>query len=91
MGMGIQKRNVQLGHKLMSDWESKLLDKVTQYFKQTDGHVYLVVGHKEEFANSAKSLRNQTERYVLDHSKPQLSKTNQEVSTCSLRMSFSRE
>ncbi|XP_029942009.1 interferon-induced very large GTPase 1-like [Salarias fasciatus] len=51
---------------VMSDWESKLLDKVTQYFKQTDGHVYLVVGHKEEFANSAKSLRNQTERYVLD-------------------------
>ncbi|XP_029943677.1 interferon-induced very large GTPase 1-like isoform X2 [Salarias fasciatus] len=51
---------------VMSVWETKLLDNVTQYFKQTDGHVYLVVGHKEEFENSARSLRNQTERSVLD-------------------------
>uniref|UniRef100_A0A672GVK2 Si:dkey-85k7.12 n=1 Tax=Salarias fasciatus TaxID=181472 RepID=A0A672GVK2_SALFA len=52
--------------KVMSGWESKLLDKVTQYFKQTGGHVNLVVGYKEEFANSARSLRKQTERSVLD-------------------------
>uniref|UniRef100_A0A672G9E4 Si:dkey-85k7.12 n=1 Tax=Salarias fasciatus TaxID=181472 RepID=A0A672G9E4_SALFA len=51
---------------VMSDWESKLLDKVTQYFEQTAGHVNLVVGHKEEFANSVGSLRKQTERSVLD-------------------------
>ncbi|XP_029969688.1 up-regulator of cell proliferation-like [Salarias fasciatus] len=51
---------------VMSDWESKLLDNVTRYFKQTGGHVYLVVGYKEEFANSARSLRKQTERSVLD-------------------------
>uniref|UniRef100_A0A672GVK6 Up-regulator of cell proliferation-like n=1 Tax=Salarias fasciatus TaxID=181472 RepID=A0A672GVK6_SALFA len=51
---------------VMSVWESKLLDKVTQYFEQTDGHVYLVVGYKEEFSNRARSLRKQTERSVLD-------------------------
>uniref|UniRef100_A0A672FFC1 Si:dkey-85k7.12 n=1 Tax=Salarias fasciatus TaxID=181472 RepID=A0A672FFC1_SALFA len=52
--------------RVMSDRETKLVDKVTRYFKQTAGHVNLVVGYKEDFANSARSLRNQTERSVLD-------------------------
>ncbi|KAM6909426.1 LOW QUALITY PROTEIN: up-regulator of cell proliferation [Xenentodon cancila] len=49
----------------MSKWEKKLLDNLEEYFKQTDGHVYLVEGHKEEFKNSVKSLRREMENSVI--------------------------
>ncbi|XP_051799552.1 interferon-induced very large GTPase 1-like [Acanthochromis polyacanthus] len=50
----------------LSKWETKLLDNLTQYFKQTEGHVYLVEGYKEEFSNSAKSLRREMENSVVN-------------------------
>ncbi|XP_067435530.1 interferon-induced very large GTPase 1-like [Thunnus thynnus] len=51
---------------VLSKWETKLLENLTQYFKQTEGHVYLVEGYKEDFANSAKSLRREMERSVFN-------------------------
>ncbi|XP_051799551.1 interferon-induced very large GTPase 1-like [Acanthochromis polyacanthus] len=50
----------------LSKWETKLLDNLTQYFKQTEGHVYLVEGYKEEFSNSAKNLRREMENSVVN-------------------------
>ncbi|XP_078127413.1 interferon-induced very large GTPase 1-like [Sander vitreus] len=50
---------------VLSEWETKLLDNLTQYFK-TDCHVYLVEQYREDFANSAKSLRREMERSVLN-------------------------
>ncbi|KAM4612385.1 up-regulator of cell proliferation-like [Polymixia lowei] len=49
----------------LSKWETTLLEKLTQYFKQTEGHVHLVEGYREDFSNSAKMLRSETERSVL--------------------------
>ncbi|XP_062239737.1 interferon-induced very large GTPase 1-like [Platichthys flesus] len=37
--------------------EEELLEKLKNYFKQKDGHVHLVERYKEDFANSARSLR----------------------------------
>ncbi|KAF1380452.1 hypothetical protein PFLUV_G00163890 [Perca fluviatilis] len=51
---------------VLSKWETKLLGNLTQYFKQTEGHVYLVEQYREDFANSAKSLRREMERSVLN-------------------------
>ncbi|XP_031581687.2 up-regulator of cell proliferation-like [Oreochromis aureus] len=51
---------------VLSTWETKLLENLTQYFKQTQGHVYLVEGYKEEFLNNAKSLRKEMERSVFN-------------------------
>ncbi|XP_026018143.1 up-regulator of cell proliferation-like [Astatotilapia calliptera] len=50
---------------VLSAWETKILDNVTQYFKQTEGHVYLVEGYKEEFSNSAKILRLEIENGAM--------------------------
>uniref|UniRef100_A0A8D0CRF3 Si:dkey-85k7.12 n=1 Tax=Sander lucioperca TaxID=283035 RepID=A0A8D0CRF3_SANLU len=50
----------------LSKWETKLLDNLTQYFKKTEGHVYLVEQYREDFANSAKSLRQEMERSVFN-------------------------
>ncbi|XP_008302219.1 uncharacterized protein LOC103373985 [Stegastes partitus] len=50
----------------LSKWETKLLNNLTQYFKQTEGHVYLVEGYKEEFSNSAKSLRQEMKSSVVN-------------------------
>ncbi|KAM9335595.1 up-regulator of cell proliferation-like [Symphorus nematophorus] len=50
----------------LSKWETKLLDNLAQYFKQTEGHVYLVEGYREDFANSVKSLRREMENSVLN-------------------------
>ncbi|XP_061586862.1 up-regulator of cell proliferation-like [Cololabis saira] len=50
----------------LSKWENILLDNLEEYFKQTDGHVYLVEGYKEEFKNSTKSLRRELENSVLN-------------------------
>uniref|UniRef100_A0A3B4H0V7 Si:dkey-85k7.12 n=1 Tax=Pundamilia nyererei TaxID=303518 RepID=A0A3B4H0V7_9CICH len=44
---------------VLSAWETKILNNLTQYFEQTEGHVYLVEGYKEEFSNSAKVLRRE--------------------------------
>ncbi|XP_039679391.1 interferon-induced very large GTPase 1-like [Perca fluviatilis] len=51
---------------VLSKWETKLLGNLTQYFKQTEGHVYLVEQYREDFANGAKSLRREMERSVLN-------------------------
>ncbi|XP_030609027.1 interferon-induced very large GTPase 1-like [Archocentrus centrarchus] len=50
----------------LSTWETKLLKNLAQYFRQTEGHVYLVEGFKEQFSNSAKSLRKEMERSVYN-------------------------
>ncbi|CAI5669316.1 unnamed protein product [Oreochromis niloticus] len=49
---------------VLSTWETKILDNLTQYFEQTEGHVSLVEGYKEEFSNSAKILRLEIENGV---------------------------
>ncbi|KAL4007025.1 mesoderm posterior [Sarotherodon galilaeus] len=49
---------------VLSTWVTKILDNLTQYFEQTEGHVYLVEGYKEEFSNSAKVLRCEIESGV---------------------------
>ncbi|XP_026018144.1 up-regulator of cell proliferation-like [Astatotilapia calliptera] len=49
---------------VLSAWETKILDNLTQYFKQTEGHVDLVEGYKEEFSNSAKILHLEIESGV---------------------------
>ncbi|KAF3835977.1 hypothetical protein F7725_028535 [Dissostichus mawsoni] len=50
----------------LSKWETKLLGNLEQYFKQTEGHVYLVEGYRQDFANSAKSLRGEMESSVFN-------------------------
>ncbi|XP_062240594.1 up-regulator of cell proliferation-like [Platichthys flesus] len=44
--------------------EEELLKKLKNYFEQKDGHVHLVEGNKEEFANSAKILRRDMQNSV---------------------------
>uniref|UniRef100_A0A8C5DDQ1 Si:dkey-85k7.12 n=1 Tax=Gouania willdenowi TaxID=441366 RepID=A0A8C5DDQ1_GOUWI len=44
--------------------EKKLLDNLTKYFTQTEGHVRLVEEHRAEFENSATSLRRELENSV---------------------------
>ncbi|XP_076581669.1 interferon-induced very large GTPase 1-like [Chaetodon auriga] len=51
---------------VLSEWETKILENLKQYFKQTEGHVYLVEGYREDFANSAKSLRREMESSVVN-------------------------
>ncbi|CAI5689288.1 unnamed protein product [Oreochromis niloticus] len=51
---------------VLSTWETRLLENLTQYFKQTEGHVYLVEGYREEFSNMAKTLRKEMERSVFN-------------------------
>ena len=46
----------EVSTKLM-ELEKELLEKLKNYFKQKDGHVHLVERYKEEFAISAKKLR----------------------------------
>ncbi|XP_029382837.1 up-regulator of cell proliferation [Echeneis naucrates] len=50
---------------VLSKWEDTLLGNLTEYFKQKVGHANLVEGHKQDFANSAKSLRREMENSVL--------------------------
>uniref|UniRef100_A0A3B3ZWV0 VLIG-type G domain-containing protein n=1 Tax=Periophthalmus magnuspinnatus TaxID=409849 RepID=A0A3B3ZWV0_9GOBI len=47
-------------------WETTLLHNLTDYFKQTEGHVYLVERYREEFFNSAKILRREIESSVMN-------------------------
>ncbi|KAK2811717.1 hypothetical protein Q5P01_000168 [Channa striata] len=51
---------------VLTEWETKTLKNLTDYFKQTEGHVYLVEGYREEFSNSAKSIRREIERSVIN-------------------------
>ncbi|XP_039856982.1 interferon-induced very large GTPase 1-like isoform X2 [Simochromis diagramma] len=51
---------------VLSTWETRLLENLTHYFQQTDVHVYLDEGYKEEFLNSANSLRKEMERSVFN-------------------------
>uniref|UniRef100_A0A8C5DEF5 Interferon-induced very large GTPase 1-like n=1 Tax=Gouania willdenowi TaxID=441366 RepID=A0A8C5DEF5_GOUWI len=50
---------------VLCQWEKKLLDNLTTYFSQTEGHVHLVEGHRADFENSAKGLRRELENSVL--------------------------
>ncbi|XP_051284665.1 up-regulator of cell proliferation isoform X7 [Dicentrarchus labrax] len=54
---------------VLAKWETKILENLEQYFKQTEGHVYLVEGYREDFANSAKSLRREMENSVSNQLK----------------------
>ncbi|XP_073331582.1 interferon-induced very large GTPase 1-like [Pagrus major] len=54
---------------VLSKWETKLLENLAEYFKQTEGHVYLVEGYREDFANSAKSLQREMENSVINQLK----------------------
>nr|XP_020498438.1 LOW QUALITY PROTEIN: interferon-induced very large GTPase 1-like [Labrus bergylta] len=49
---------------VLTEWETKLLENLDKYFKQTEGHVNLVEAYREDFANSAKSLRREMESSV---------------------------
>ncbi|XP_060730758.1 interferon-induced very large GTPase 1-like [Tachysurus vachellii] len=44
--------------------EKNILENLNKYYEQTKGHVYLVEKYKEDFVNSAKSLRRETENSV---------------------------
>ncbi|KAJ4948458.1 hypothetical protein JOQ06_019992 [Pogonophryne albipinna] len=50
----------------LSKWETKLLENLDKYFKQKEGHVYLVEGYRQEFKNSAMSLRREMESSVFN-------------------------
>ncbi|XP_036002943.1 interferon-induced very large GTPase 1-like [Fundulus heteroclitus] len=50
----------------LTKWESKMLDNLKKYFEQPEGHVYLVEEYREDFSNSIKSLRKQTESSVFN-------------------------
>uniref|UniRef100_A0A3B5QA47 VLIG-type G domain-containing protein n=1 Tax=Xiphophorus maculatus TaxID=8083 RepID=A0A3B5QA47_XIPMA len=50
----------------LTKWETKILDNLKKYFDQPEGHVYLIEGYREDFSNSIKSLRRETERSVFN-------------------------
>ncbi|KAG7330352.1 hypothetical protein KOW79_006574 [Hemibagrus wyckioides] len=50
----------------LDKWEKTIFDNLNKYFEQTEGHVNLVEKYKEDFVNSAKSLRKETENSVLN-------------------------
>ncbi|XP_076144681.1 interferon-induced very large GTPase 1-like [Alosa pseudoharengus] len=45
--------------------EKVVLNSLTEYFKQTEGHVYLVERYREDFTNNVKCLRRDLENSVL--------------------------
>ncbi|XP_039455446.1 interferon-induced very large GTPase 1-like, partial [Oreochromis aureus] len=51
---------------VLSTWEKKFLENLTQYFKQTEGHVYVVEGYREEFLISVKNLQKEIEKSVFN-------------------------
>ncbi|XP_060951831.1 up-regulator of cell proliferation-like [Limanda limanda] len=53
----------EVSTKLM-ELEEELLEKLKNFFEQKDGHVHLVERYKEEFANSARSLRREMQSSV---------------------------
>ncbi|XP_058249824.1 interferon-induced very large GTPase 1-like isoform X1 [Hemibagrus wyckioides] len=50
----------------LDEWEKTIVENLSKYFEQTEGHVYLVEKYKEDFVNSAKSLRRETENSLLN-------------------------
>ncbi|KAI4898361.1 hypothetical protein NFI96_000657 [Prochilodus magdalenae] len=48
----------------LSKEESAILNNITDYYKQSEGHVELVERYKEDFMNSGKSLRRELENIV---------------------------
>uniref|UniRef100_A0A8C5G0P2 Si:dkey-85k7.12 n=1 Tax=Gouania willdenowi TaxID=441366 RepID=A0A8C5G0P2_GOUWI len=50
---------------VLCKWEKKLVENLTQYFTQTEGHVHLVEGHRAEFENSTKSLKRELQKSIL--------------------------
>ncbi|XP_064175992.1 interferon-induced very large GTPase 1-like [Anguilla rostrata] len=44
--------------------EKLILDNLTEFYERPEGHVYLVEKYKEEFINSAKAIRMETENSV---------------------------
>ncbi|XP_035985132.1 up-regulator of cell proliferation-like [Fundulus heteroclitus] len=50
----------------LTKWETMMLENLNKYFEQPEGHVYLVERYREDFSNSIKSLRRQTESSVCD-------------------------
>ncbi|KAG9345608.1 hypothetical protein JZ751_008752 [Albula glossodonta] len=48
----------------LSKGEKILLDNLTEYFERPEGHVHLVEKYKEDFFNTAKSVRRETENSV---------------------------
>uniref|UniRef100_A0A3Q3RUZ2 Si:dkey-85k7.12 n=1 Tax=Mastacembelus armatus TaxID=205130 RepID=A0A3Q3RUZ2_9TELE len=51
--------------KVLSEWETKVLDNLTQYFTQTESHVCLAERYKADFENSAKSLGKEMKSSVF--------------------------
>ncbi|XP_041634872.1 up-regulator of cell proliferation-like [Cheilinus undulatus] len=51
---------------VLSEWETKLLENLKKYFKQTEGHVKFVEAYREDFANSARSLHREMESSVYN-------------------------
>ncbi|XP_036372561.1 interferon-induced very large GTPase 1-like [Megalops cyprinoides] len=45
--------------------EKQILGKITEYFKRQEGHIYLVERYREEFMNSAKSLKREMQPVVV--------------------------
>lgn len=50
----------------LTKWEKIILDHLTKYYEQREGHVYLVEQCREEFANSIKIIKREMENSVLN-------------------------
>ncbi|KAL1023846.1 hypothetical protein UPYG_G00047150, partial [Umbra pygmaea] len=50
----------------MSVGEKEIQEQIVKYFEKQDGHANLVEKYKEDFVNSAKTLRRETENKVRD-------------------------
>ncbi|XP_036407671.1 up-regulator of cell proliferation-like [Megalops cyprinoides] len=48
----------------LANREKQILDNILEYYKRQEGHVYLVEKYKEDFVNTAKSIRRETENSV---------------------------
>ncbi|XP_045068179.1 up-regulator of cell proliferation-like isoform X1 [Coregonus clupeaformis] len=46
-------------------WEKTILDNLTKYYEQPEGHVYLVERYREDFANSTKSIKSEMENSIM--------------------------
>ncbi|KAM9401287.1 LOW QUALITY PROTEIN: up-regulator of cell proliferation-like [Salvelinus alpinus] len=46
-------------------WENSILDNLTKYYEQTEGHVYLVERYREDFANSTKGIKREMENSIM--------------------------
>ncbi|XP_029609865.1 up-regulator of cell proliferation isoform X2 [Salmo trutta] len=46
-------------------WENTILDNLTKYYEQTEGHVYLVERYREDFANSTKGIKREMENSIM--------------------------